>query len=198
MLCNGQTGSFRPTGILCIDIEPKSICYSVQSWLKPKIAIDGDVQFKLYPLIFVKNSCLCMRISTLLIAEAAWLAALLLSPVLCTMLAVSLSEILSSSMSHRQQGINMYLISLNIMTALSRFQAFLKCVSERKIWSHLTRKKLIQTWKQNVLSSIFKNVKYILKPQNNYRRKVKQHPWIRCQEGGESNSHHWGYKRQEN
>lgn len=170
----------------------------MQSWLKPKIAVAGDVQFKLYPLIFVKNLCLCMRISITLIAEAAWLPALLLSPVLCTVLAVSLSEVLSSSISHRQQGICKYLISLNIMTALSGVEAFLKSVSEWEIWSLLSRRKLIQTWKQNVLSSIFLNIKYLSKPENNYKRKVKQHPWIRCQEGGESNSHHWGYKRQDN
>lgn len=71
-----------------------------------------------------------MTISIILIAEAAWLAALLLSPVLCTMLAVSLSEVLSSSISHKQQRICKYLVSLNIMMGLSGVEAFLKSVSE--------------------------------------------------------------------
>lgn len=51
----GQTGSFRPAGIFCIDIEPKSVSNSVCSRLKPKIAVAGKSQFKLYTLIFVKN-----------------------------------------------------------------------------------------------------------------------------------------------
>lgn len=163
---------------MSIDIEPKSICNSVQTWIKPKIAVAGGVQFKLYPLIFVKNLSLCMRISIILIAEAAWFAALLLNLVLCTVLAVSLSEVLSSSISHRQRGISKYLVSLNIMTALSGVEAFLKSVSEREIWSLLSRKKPIQTWKQNVLFSIFKNIKYNSKLENHYKRKVKWHPWI--------------------
>lgn len=51
----------------------------MQPRLKPKIAVAGKIQFKLYPLIFVKNLSLCMGISITLVAKAAWLAGLLMS-----------------------------------------------------------------------------------------------------------------------
>lgn len=139
----GQTGSFRPAGVFCIDIEAKSISNSVQSRLKPKIAVAGKIQIKLYPLTFVKNLCLCMGISIALTAKAAWLAGLLKSLVPCTIFTASLSEVLSSCESHIQQGISKYLISLNIMTALSWVEGFLKSVSKGEIRRTLNRNKII-------------------------------------------------------
>lgn len=139
----GQMGSFRPASIFCIDIEPKSISNSMQSWLKPKIAVAGKIQFKPYLLIFGKNLCLCMRISIILIAEVAWLAGLLINLALCTMFTVSLSEVLSSCVSHRRQGISKYSVPLNIVAALSGVEAFLKSVSEGEIRSPLGGNKII-------------------------------------------------------
>lgn len=139
----GQTGHFRPAGIFCVDIELKSISNSVQSRLKQKIAVAGKIQFKLYPLICIKNLRLCMGISIILITKAAWLDGLLKSLVLCTMFTLSLSEVLSGCISHIRQGINKYLLSLNTMTALSGVEAFLKSVSEGEIWSPSSRNKII-------------------------------------------------------
>ena len=151
----GQTGNFRPAGIFCIAIEPKSISNLAQPWLKAKVAVAGKNHFKLYPLIFIKNFCPCMSICILPIAEAARLVGLLKSCVLCTTFTVSLSEVLSSCVSDRWQGISQYLVSQNIMTALSGVQAFLKSVSESEIWSPLSRNKIIKTWNQNTFFSIF-------------------------------------------
>lgn len=84
-----------------------------------------------------------MGISTTLIAKAARLPGLFKSLVLCTMFTVSLSEVLSSCISHMWQGISKYIVSLNIMTALSGVEAFLKSVGEGEIWSTLSRSKII-------------------------------------------------------
>lgn len=138
----GQMGSFRPAGIFCIDTELKSVSNSVQPWLKPEITVPGKIQFKLYPLIFVKNLCLCMGISIVLIAEAAWLAGLSKSLVLCITFTLPLSEVLSSCISHIWQGISKYLRCLNIVTSWSGAKSFLNSVIEGDIWSPLSRNKI--------------------------------------------------------